>query len=656
MPLLFHSNRIKAFIVLLLCALVPVAAAFLGDGQLLIDEAIYRLMVHALATDGSLTVWNGYEEYPSPELVLTLTRLNDGTLVPQYPHLYAFAMLPFYWLFGYQGLFIANGLAYLGAVALVYLLARRLFDDRMLALNACLLFLLAGYSWEYSQAAWPHAVTLLAILGAVYLAVRAYDAETAPRAAWLAAAAGLVAGLGAGVRLDVVFVLPALLTPFLFARPWRPWPTLAACLGMLPGLALLAVVNHAKFGILSPFTYGTSGGRAVTGVEPYLPLALMALAIAVLGWLLTRSPFREAILRRPLPAAAALAVIAGGVLLVPGVWAGLTKALAGVFQLVVDFRVRDLAWHEGALSRGPTGGMIYLGSLKKSLLQSCPYLVAALLPLAAVLRGRLAFLPLAALFVAPLAYIAVYGSFAWHGGLGLNLRYLLPVLPFGAILAAYAWRQAAADLTPAWRQIIQGGAIALFFAFLLAFRPVDWSMALHEAVILTVPLLIAGAAAGLLLARSVASGRWAARLGGWPALALMLGFVWAGSVAFLYDLPRAAGWRYVGARMAEDVAPHVAEDSLLFVRYPDPFFGLLIEKRVRLALPDNDDMADLRTLADFHLDAGRNVYVWLGPDFRRTAEARHLFEGLTLTPLLEKGEVTLVRLDRRPQAALGTAD
>jgi 4-amino-4-deoxy-L-arabinose transferase-like glycosyltransferase len=169
---------------------------------------------------------------------------------------------PLYRIAGYHGLFLGNALAFVGVVWLCFLIAQRLFRDLELSLNACLILVLATYAWQYSQAAWPHAASMLFVVGAFHLVLVALHSPRERTSLVLAFLAGLVTGIGVGVRLDVVFVLPALVLPFLFVSPWRPWRILAMGVGMLPGLAVLAVMNHAKFGIASPFTYGPTVGQA----------------------------------------------------------------------------------------------------------------------------------------------------------------------------------------------------------------------------------------------------------------------------------------------------------------------------------------------------------------------------------------------------------
>jgi len=54
-------------------------------GHLSVDEGIYHFMSQSPARSGSLAIWNGYDEFPSPELALLVGRPHDGLLMPQYP-------------------------------------------------------------------------------------------------------------------------------------------------------------------------------------------------------------------------------------------------------------------------------------------------------------------------------------------------------------------------------------------------------------------------------------------------------------------------------------------------------------------------------------------------------------------------------------------
>ena len=203
------DGRGKIAVLVLLAIGTLAFSLFLNQpGHISVDESVYHLMTRSFAESGSLALLNGYEEFPSRELVFPVARPHDGLLFPQYPYLYPVLAAPFYLALGYQGLFLLNAFAFLGVVWLCYGTCQLLFKDRDLSLNACLVLVLATYAWEYSQAAWPHAVSMLCIAGAFYLTVSALQAAAVARALALAFAAGLVVGFGTGVRMEVIFTAP----------------------------------------------------------------------------------------------------------------------------------------------------------------------------------------------------------------------------------------------------------------------------------------------------------------------------------------------------------------------------------------------------------------------------------------------------------------
>ncbi len=645
-----------AHLVLSLAAVVP--------GYLSIDEATYHLMTKYLAETGGLEVWNGYRELPSPELVSASLAVHGERLVGRPPPLYPALAVPFYRLAGYRGLFALNAVAFAAAAMLVVVLTRRLFGDLDLALDAVLVLVLATFAWEYSQAAWTHATALVFNLGAFTLAVLATRGEGSPRAVGLALAAGLVAGLGVGIRLDGVFLLAAILLLLLFRSPWLPGRALAALAGAAPGLLLLAAINRQRFGIFSPLSMGVSVGLGE--LARYLgPLALGGGLLAV-AWGLSRRPVRAWLGRRLRTAGLVAAALVAAALLVPETRQLAGRELRGAYTLGVDLRALDLDRREPAMLRSDNRAVVYIGGVKKALLQSCPYLVLLLLPALRLAprwrRGEQAgdgrparwhadASRLAILFLVPAVYFAFYAQFSWHGGLSLNLRYLTAILPYTSILVAYALRQAAGEPgRPRRRELAVGAAAAaaLFFAAGAAHdRPAG-----AEVRFLILPLVLAGSLLVALLAAwrrppVPAAGRWLAALAA-------AGLVWAALTAFAYDLPLARRTRQlhldVGRRTSELVAP----DSLFFADFVDPFFLLIEHPRVRIARPGLDRYRDMPRLAAFHLDAGRRVYGAFDPRHWELL-GRGPLAGFDQRPLWRVEAFVLAEITRPPRVVDSSA-
>ena len=84
-----RASRHKIFVLAgLLIFHVSFSLFLLAPGYFTIDEGIYHLMSREFAASGGLTIWNGYEEIASKELVLLTLRVHNESLVAQYPPLF----------------------------------------------------------------------------------------------------------------------------------------------------------------------------------------------------------------------------------------------------------------------------------------------------------------------------------------------------------------------------------------------------------------------------------------------------------------------------------------------------------------------------------------------------------------------------------------
>jgi len=623
---------------------------FSPTGLLSIDEGTYHQMTRSFTQTGTLELWNGYQEFPSSELTLWNSRVYDGHLMPQYPYLYPVLAAPFYLALGFKGLFLLNSICFIGIIVLCFALARKLFDDTNLALNSCLILFLATYFWEYSQGAWSHAVAILFTTGSLYLAILGFLEGKPRKATAMAMASGLVAGLGIGVRLDSIFIVPALLAPFLIEGQRRTKKFAAFFLGLIPGLAVLSITNYLKFGVFSPFSYGRSANAPKLSPESYLPIIAVG-AAAVLGiWLLARLP-RRFLSGKGKVALGAL-VVTVACLGFPPLRQTASRWINGIYQLVVDLRIRDLDIREGALSRTSDGAVVYYGlALKKSLLQSCPYLTVLFLPLAKIARAGKKSVPLAVLYIPLFVFIAVFSYFAWHGGPGFNMRYFLPILPFTSILCAYAWQDLTRDLGRAWHLAwLMVAALVFAGASLLQLAP-DASLEFEESAYLTFPLLLA-----LVLLILTVYFCWLKKppsplLQGGISVVLVMALVWSGVVAFAYDYSRGYLVRTTFASIAKTTAEAIEPDSILFVDYPEPFFGVEKE-RLRLAIPGLDKFEDFRPLLDFHLHAGRSAYLFFEDKLMRQVQNKELLDGLYIVSMQKNQFGTLYKVAKPSKTTL----
>jgi 4-amino-4-deoxy-L-arabinose transferase-like glycosyltransferase len=124
-------------------------------------------------------------------------------------------------------------LIFLASVGLLFLVARRLFDQR-LALLACALVLLCDACWQYSLSGLPQMLLLFFFNATVYALVRAVEARNGGGRAglWLAAAGAGFGLLALTHALTIWMFLGALIYCVFFFRP-RGWAAIIVLLMFL---------------------------------------------------------------------------------------------------------------------------------------------------------------------------------------------------------------------------------------------------------------------------------------------------------------------------------------------------------------------------------------------------------------------------------------
>lgn len=585
----------------LFVALVVCGGRLLIPGTFSIDEVTLLLSARSLAQGHGVEVWNGFEEFPTPALVPGWLKVVDGRLVSQYPDVFLLLALPAFRAFGLRGLMLVNLLAFAGVCALTFVLGRRRSGEAV-AIGAVALLAGASYAFEYAVGAWPHMTATLCVLAVLVLLDRALDAGRSRRAAFgLAVGAGAVGGLGIGVRLDVAFGLAGLAAALLLQRPTRWRELIALSVGAAPGLAVLAILNRAKFGELNPFTYGPSYGIAA-GIGVHLPWLWLAAAIGSLTWALTRRVIPPRVAASV--AASLLVALLAITLAVPRVRQAAGTSARGLVELVVDLRLRAADPAEAAPGRRLGDPIRNFGALKKSLLQSAPWTLLAAVPVAGALRRRAGGGRLLLLAAVPVAFVIPYGIFGWDGGWALNQRYFLPALPVLAVLAAegvsaLARRGEAGVGSPSDIALALTAAVAAGWAL---GRGPDC----EERILLDLPLWVGGLlAAALLNMFRTPRGAASARLARLLALTAIL----LGSVSGLaYDLPRSLARRAESAARGAAAAERAGGDALVLSEPTEALAAAIgAAARIRLANPAQSGYRDLGPLLDFHLARGRAV-------------------------------------------------
>ncbi|MDU8943256.1 glycosyltransferase family 39 protein [Ovoidimarina sediminis] len=484
LPLL--SGRALQGIVLGLGFLVIAGTAIAAVGGFIIDEMIYVLGAHALSEAGSFAVENGWTTFRSDDLLLWLTVNGPNGVAPQYPPGTAVLGAPLYGAFGIRGMILPNAVAAAATLWLVFALARRLTGDATLALGAAGLLAFGTYFLEYAYGIWPHAIAVLVTTAALALTFLAH--EEGPRtAAGRAVLAGLIIGIGMTFRADVILALPAIgAFVILYAR--APVAMIAGgAAGLLPPVALLSLANQVKFGTYNPLSYGRFDGSGID-LANYLPLGgvvLLGLAGLVALRLTAWRPSRRIVIGAGLAALALAAAL-------PATRHLLLTALHGIHVLVFDMT----AINEGRPGVEPAGEAtrLFWGLPKKALGQSLPWFGALLLLLAFRPEAKAArrWAIFSTIFTA--IWMAPFIMRAWHGGLGLNMRYFLPVLPLLSILGALLMQRLMRESGIAARSVLL--ALLFGFAAVMAVSSASTSglVAMHQPVSKTVFAVLTGLA------------------------------------------------------------------------------------------------------------------------------------------------------------------
>jgi hypothetical protein len=415
-------------------ACVFAAAAFavtrpvllVNDGQMYFEMA--RSMRH-----GTLELYNGLDVIDSPELWMQNSVKRGPHLFAKYPPFYGLLAVVPYALFGVRGLYLLNAIGFVFAFLGFRQLAQRVLGPSR-ARVATVLLPFAVPLVPYLLMEIPHLVALAPILWAVVLWDDARRSDDWFRAARLGGAAGLLAGLAFGLRIqDLVLTLPLFAVGFCHARHRRA--VLGGMLGGV-GVCVLAVsaFNMQRFGIANPFSYGSADSPlgspvAEERVAFFFRPALMVLTAIIVGGLLA--------VRRCVRPVSALPLVLTGVMVVVAV----SPLRAIALPMIVTLASETL--NAGIAGAGWYSSDNTLGWIDKALLASTPFAVLGLLGAVASAARRAPPLQtaLAWMTISLLLFLAARDpdprtERSVIGFMSLSPRYLVEIMP---VLYLLAW-------------------------------------------------------------------------------------------------------------------------------------------------------------------------------------------------------------------------
>ncbi|WP_460275344.1 ArnT family glycosyltransferase [Celeribacter sp. ULVN23_4] len=392
-----------------------------------IDEMILYAGLVALDQTGGVIIQNGYEEFGSDALRNWFFTNGPSGLAQQYPSGYTYIAYPLWKVAGIRGLFFLNVLAATGVVYLTYAMAR-VFADQTVARWSAGLLALSSFLVDYAVGIWPHSVAIFFALLAIYGAVRAEEEGRGRKFDLWALLGGIAFGIALNVRVDVIFILPALAVWVVWyaARPYRLIGL--ALLGMFPGLLISSVLNLMKFGTLLPLSYGRDGGGGGDSASTYGVLAIGLVLLFVLVVLLKHWKSAR---RQILVISGALVVFL--IVFFPPMTQFAWHVLRGIYVLGFDLRKYAQVGIEPGIVDHGHGVVTFYGGYKKALVQSMPWLFLISLAFVgkrATHKGLMLAVSMCVLFALPFAMQE------WHGGKSNSLRYFLILVPFLAFLSA----------------------------------------------------------------------------------------------------------------------------------------------------------------------------------------------------------------------------
>jgi hypothetical protein len=379
--------------------------------------------------------------------------------------------------------------------------------------------------------------------------------------------AGLALGMAAGIRYQNVVFGAALGVSLLLVSQHRVRHGLSYAAGMAGPMVATSLMNAARLGSYNPISKGSH----------YLKSSV------------------------------------GGAKLNPVV-----DVLATLWVRIVDYSAHPpfIAEHgHAALPKDPTTGVfLVVGGLKKSLLQSAPWIIVALVAIFLVWTARgtsqlsLGTKKQRLLRALSIPILVVLALFAWaglerHDGWSFNQRYLLELVPLFAVATAVLVDRA----TDEWQATVIGGAIGVAIAAVpvVSVVPEHW---FRQRALMYVPLALAVTIAVVWLG---AKRNAAARRLRLPLLALCVG--WAFVVHVGDDMWATRGLRDWNGFQRENIAEHLPpEGPVALIAIPpqkEALCPIQLDRDLLIVDPNIDRGEDVDALTTALLATNRRVFV-----------------------------------------------
>lgn len=594
--MILNKDNIILFLILAVCA-----ATFLLyiPSLFSIDDIGYYLMGKSFSDDLSFKVWTGFEEYKTTAFGIfqPVYPLNGDSLYVKYPPFYAFISAPFYKMFHLQGLFILNILSFAGTIYFLYLFSLYLFDNRKIAERVVIVYVFSTFAVEYAIGLWPHILSVLLIVSGNYFILKYLKSDNAYLFHLLTGSA--ILSIATGVRLqNIVFFGLALAAVIFIKRDSKA--VLLSLLAGLPFIVFQGVINKSRFGSFDPFSYGHYKGKNLGYYLQYPEYFVLVGLFVFLFFLMVR--------KRKLSLKIKYSIISlSALVLITGIFSN--KVLSGIFyywlytfycnlvDLTVFYNTKDLI-------KGESGALLFGGIVKKSILQSCPYLLLSFLTPVFMFRGKIEkniSVFLTALFIVPLAFISF---FFFHGGYAFNVRYAMELLPFAVILFCWLIR----DIVFKWKEILIAAILSSVLPFIFYYQK---GAGLNtERFILYFPLFIAFLLLILFIIRGIKNEFTGEKNPAFLNIVILVALFYSFSAGWTGDLVSSRRVRLNNLYSYSSLSKIIKDDSLV-VMLEDISVEIAPLKesgKIRLAYIPFDKVDSYLEMIDFYLSRSIPVY------------------------------------------------
>ncbi|MHA2342415.1 MAG: ArnT family glycosyltransferase [Candidatus Hodarchaeales archaeon] len=231
----------KVYVPLLVLITLLVCFSLLEYGFWSIDEESYEFLTRSIVKKGQLHFESDYSEIQSDLSRAYFGVVSNNKVYSVFPPGYPFLAAPFYFVWGIEGMQIANIFFTVPLILIFYLFMKRYYNETE-AFIASVILLVGTQILNYSVSIWSHIPAAFFMLFSIYLLL-----ENKPR--W----SGLAMGASIAVRYSGVVIVPVFLI-YLYSYKKGRKEIVAFLITLLLGVSPLLFYNHAAFG--SPFISG----------------------------------------------------------------------------------------------------------------------------------------------------------------------------------------------------------------------------------------------------------------------------------------------------------------------------------------------------------------------------------------------------------------